>query len=260
MKMVKRNSRRKETPKPHTSAWMAFEQNLGSISHMLALSHREAVRLKRQAVRTTGLFTPTPDLTAALTKKKLLRSLKRFLKTVSTGIERFQTISLWQIVMLVTCVEAYLQDVLAAAAAVDPQLMHNSEQHARYPDVIDATSLDALAAVMRTRWARNWLNPGGPTRWIGQLTKMGVSGYPSNLGPRLELFWGIRHLAVHSAGVATPDFVKRHPLVVKAVGDRVKVNAKYFKTFNEAVLEFLTPTEEYFLQRYPALKIASPAS
>jgi len=156
MKMVKRNSRRKETPKPHTSAWMAFEQNLGSISHMLALSNREAVRLKRQAVRMTGLFTPTPDLTAALTRKKLLRSLKRFLKTVSTGFERFQTISLWQIVMLVTCVEAYLQDVLAAAAAVDPQLMDNSEQHATYPDVIDATSLDALAAVMRTRWARNW--------------------------------------------------------------------------------------------------------
>jgi hypothetical protein len=239
---------------------MAFEQNLGSISHLVAFSNRDLNQRKKDVVRATRLLTPTPDLTVPLTRKKLIRSVKRTLKTILTGFERLQIVSLWQIVMLVTCVEAYLQDVLAAAAAVDPELMHNSEQHATYPDVTEATSLEALAGVMRTRWARNWLSRGGPTRWIARLTKMGAKRYPSNLGPRLELYWGIRHLAVHSAGVATSDFIKRHPGVVKAVGDRVKVNPKYCKAFYEAVQEFITPTEEYFLRRYPTLKVAPPVS
>jgi hypothetical protein len=82
---------------------------------------------------------------------------------------------------------------------------------------------------------------------------MGARGYPSNLGRRLELFWGIRHLAVHTAGIATAEFVARHPGVVKAAGDRVKVNNNYFKSFNDAVSEFVKSTEKYILARYPAM-------
>jgi len=55
---------------------------------------------------------------------------------------------------------------------------------------------------------------------------MGAKDYPSDLAPRLELFWGIRHVAVHMAGVTTADFVKRHPGVVKAPGERVRLNTR----------------------------------
>jgi hypothetical protein len=156
--------------------------------------------------------------------------------------------------MLVTCVEAYLQDVLAGAAAVDPTLMSKSEQSAAYSDVIEAASLQALGDKLRDQWARAWLSRGGPTRWIDRLEKMGARGYPSNLAGRLELFWGIRHLAVHTAGVATAEFIARHPGVVKAPGDRVKVNNNYFKSFIDAVWEFVKPTEKYLLARYPSMR------
>ncbi len=155
--------------------------------------------------------------------------------------------------MLVTCVETYLQDVLAAAAGVEPKLMSKSEQSASYADVVTAVSLEALANDLRARWARGWLSDGGPTRWISRLEKMGVRGYPDNLGPRLERIWGIRHVVVHAAGVATAEFVKRHPGVVAAAGTRVRVNTHDLKSFLEAINAFMDPTETFLRKRYPSM-------
>ena len=132
---------------PHTRAWQAFEENLDSIGHMLALSSREAVALKTQAAR-LRTFTGTlsgKSLMTKLGRAKLVRWLNRIVKTLKTSGDRMQTINRWQVVMMVTCIEAYLQDVLATAARLDPELMKNSEQHAQYADVIAAISLDALA-------------------------------------------------------------------------------------------------------------------
>jgi len=240
---------------PHTRAWQAFEENLDSIGHMLALSSREAVALKTQAAR-LRTFTGTlsgKSLMTKLGRAKLVRWLNRIVKTLKTSGDRMQTINRWQVVMMVTCIEAYLQDVLATAARLDPELMKNSEQHAQYADVIAAISLDAPADKLRVRWARNWLSDGGPARWISRFRKMGATGYAADLGSRLELYWGIRHIVVHAAGVATPDFLKRHPSVVAAAGDRVRVNHRDLKKFFEAVWEFMEPTEKFFLARYTGM-------
>ncbi|MDO8715578.1 MAG: hypothetical protein Q7J73_02040 [Dehalococcoidales bacterium] len=250
---------------------LALEENLDGIVHMLKVSRHEFSGLRAQAAR-LGAFIdndfdlPKKDLAATpkqlqsrLTLAKLNRSLERFRKTLDTRTERFLTITRWQVVMLVTCVEAYLQDVLTTAASVDPKLMSKSEQYAPYADVISAASLDALANELRARWARGWLSDGGPTRWIARLEKMGARGYPKDLGPRLERFWGVRHVVVHAAGVATADFVKRHPGVVKAAGDRVRVNHHDYGKFVEAVREFLDPTEAFSLARYPSMLAVSTA-
>lgn len=187
-----------------------------------------------------------------------INRLTRSLKTLEVRIEGFHTITLWQVVMLVTCAEAYLQDVLTAAASVDPELMSKSEQRAPYADVIAATSLEALANDLRARWAHGWLSDGGPSRWVERLGKMGARGYPNDLGPRLERFWGIRHVVVHAAGVATADFVKRHPGVVKATGNRVRVNHHDLEKFVHAVGDFVEPTDRFFLARYPSMLVAAP--
>jgi len=75
---------------------------------------------------------------------------------------------------------------------------------------------------------------------------MGARGYAVGLAPRLELIWGIRHVTVHTAGVATADFLQRHPGAAKAVGDRVKVSLPQFKVYLAAVREFLETTENSF--------------
>ena len=256
--------------RPHTKAWTAFEQNLDSILHMLALTRRELAAIKtattRFATSVTRMTTevarlktlvgnspdlPVRPLETAVTK--LTRSSERYNRTLQTGRERMATATLWQVVMLVTCVEAYLQDLLAIAASVDPKLMAESQQVAPYADVISATSLDELASELRARWARGWLRKGGPTSWISRLEKMGARGYPDGLAPRLERIWGIRHVVVHAAGVATADFVKRYPGVVAAAGDRVQVGSRDFGAFIESVKGFMEPTERYFVRRYPSL-------
>jgi hypothetical protein len=255
---------------PHTKAWTAFEQNLDSIAHMFALRRRElasietattrfatsVTRMTSEVTRLKTLVGNSPDLPAlpletAVTK--LLRSAERWTRTLQPGLERLETTTLWQVVMLVTCVEAYLQDLLAIAASIDPKLMDETQQVAPYADVISATSLDELASELRARWARKWLSKGGPTRWISHLKRMGARGYPDGLAPRLELIWGIRHVVAHAAGVATADFVKRHPGVAAAAGDRVLVGNRDFGAFIESTRGFLEPTERFFVRRYPSL-------
>jgi hypothetical protein len=242
-----------------------LELNLDSIAHMLTLGQREIDLLQTATTRlrtaTTRLVTSvgkSPDPPTAKTAvAKLHRSVDRYTRTAQTRLQRFETAALWQVVMLVTCVEAYLRDLLAAVASVDPELMDKSQQVAPYADVVSATSLDELASELRARWARGWLSDGGPTRWISRLERMGARGYPDGLARRLELMWGIRHVVVHAAGVATADFVKRHPGVVAAAGDRVRVGARNFDSFLEAARGFLEPTERYFVARYPSLIVES---
>jgi hypothetical protein len=112
---------------------------------------------------------------------------------------------LWQVVMLVTCVEAYLQDVLVDAATVDGQLMSKSKQVASYKNVVSATSLDELLNALRRRWARKWVSRGGPPRWIVRLGKMGVKDYPVELAPRLRFIWGLRHVIIRLAMPTLPS-------------------------------------------------------
>ncbi len=240
---------------PHTRAWLAFEENLKSVSHLLYMGGREAYLMQAAAARVKAYFDKLGDLKVKTNLVKAARSAGRLAKAMGPRIERYQTANLWQVVMLVTCVEAYLQDVFSAAAGVDPDLMNESQQLAPYADIVAATSLDELADQLRARWARAWLSDGGPTRWISRLERMGARGYPADLAPRLELVWGIRHAAVHAAGVATADFVKRHPGFVKAAGARLRIGARPFGVFLKAVRDFVEPTEKYFVARHPSLGV-----
>ena len=245
---------------------IALEENLESISHMIALGKHEVVAAGgkiAKARRLLELAIEGCDLRSEEGRKKFIRESKRSINPITTAtakLNRFQLLNRWQVVMLVTCVEAYLQDVLAAAANADPELMSRSQQQAPYADVIAASSLQGLANDMRARWARGWVSDGGPERWISRLEKMGARDYPKDLGTTLERFWGIRHSVVHAAGVATSDFVRRHPGEVKAAGDPVRVSPQSLVKFVEAVGNFVTPTDAYFLARYPSMLAATTAS
>jgi len=225
---------------------------------MLSLGRREIAVLKTEAKRLIVSLRRPRDSTKKSAVAALLRSVERFSSALQSGLDRFQTTTLWQVVMLVTCVEAYLQDLLCIASSVDAELMNKSEQLAPYAEVIASTSLEELASELRGRWARGRLSDGGRSRWITRLERMGARGYPDDLAPRLELIWGIRHVVVHAAGVATRDFVKRHPGVVAAVGDRVRISTQTFGSFLDSVQGFVNPTEQFFLVRYPSLAATAP--
>lgn len=248
------------TRKPNTSrtlAWTTFEQNLETLVRLNEVGLREAKLGYRRVTKTRALIRETisvlPDSSSAIA---LLKKVAKSTDSIGSSLKWFSAIGPWQVVILVTCVEAYLQDVLEAAAAIDPELMAKSEQTALYADVMAALSLDELATDMRRMWASKWLSDGGPTRWLERLERMGARGFPSDLKEKLELIWGIRHATVHRAGVATPDFVRRHPGAVKAIGNRIKVGQKQLSEYVHATISMLEPIERYFLSRYPALAVA----
>jgi len=156
----------------------------------------------------------------------------------------------WHVVMLVTFTEAYLEDVLAACAARDPELMSRSEQTVGYGDVRAATSVEELLDEIRHRWARNFVDDGGPERWIERLVRMGARGYESNDAEALEELWGIRHVVVHAAGRATRDFVRRHPRLGFQAGARLDVGTTLEADYYDPLFRFVDTTDFFLVRRY----------
>ena len=243
-----------------TAALLAFYQNLDYVADIVKSVKRDGLRLHVEFNR----------LTAETEKASKAKDLEA-LKAVSVALDRQRedvkefeshraTVSLWGTVILVTCVEAYLQDILSAAAKLDSKVMGEpSRTSATYAEINAAGSLEELAAELRSRWARAWLRSwlynSGPTDWITNLQKMGAKDYPDDLALRMERMWGIRHVVVHSAGVATPEFAARHPGVA-AEGERIRLDENTFKAFLLTATDFLEPTEKYFIARVPALLVA----
>jgi hypothetical protein len=65
----------------------------------------------------------------------------------------------------------------------------------------------------------------------------------------METLWGVRHLIVHSAGIANADFVRRHPELNAQVGKRFIVNNAQIKQWSVAMYDFVDVTDQYFVRR-----------
>ncbi len=152
-------------------------------------------------------------------------------------------------ILLVAITEAYLKDVLIFAAGIDISLMERLEQTASYQDILNASSLEDLILLFRSRWARRFVDRGGPTRWINSLEAMGARSYRSDTAAQMEALWGVRHLVIHSAGIATAEFTRRHPNLKGEIGKRFIVNNAHLKQWLSAIHDFVEVTDRYFVQR-----------
>ena len=179
-----------------------------------------------------------------------VKRLSDTLKPIKQFTDGFLTVREWIPVLLVTTVEAYLKDVRIYAAKVDPSIMESSEQSASYSEVVRARSLGELTEELQSRWARNFVDDGGPDRWIKRLTKMGARGYRPKTANEMETLWGVRHLIVHSRGLATPEFVRRHAEIGAKVGESILIRSAQLTAWITVVDHFVDVTDFYFVQRY----------
>src|SRR5712691_7056860 len=143
----------------YTPAWPTFVVNLVRIGTPLYVYDRSVPRSKA--------FRINPELNLGELSKE----------DIDLAPTAEEVLVEWQAVMLVTVAEAYLQDALVFAAERNPSLMKDSEQAAKYDEVMVASSLDEVAAELRSRWARNFLEDGGPRRWKERLERMGARGF-----------------------------------------------------------------------------------
>ena len=182
----------------------------------------------------------------------------RFLKErVEKHVKGRAFIHEWHIVMQATFVETYLHDVLVTCAEIDPLPMKDSKQAATYQEVMTASSIDELAAELRSRWARNFIDRGGPARWIDRLTRMGATGFPPDLANKLEQMWGIRHVVVHSAGRVTAEFVRRHPTLGFKADQPLTLSKDPVLDYIRSGVTFVKTTDSFLITRYGP-KLSSP--
>jgi hypothetical protein len=248
--------------KPHTPAYASFETNTDKLHYFLSFGTR-AVQSLVDELRDKL----SPDITASLNELRdkatsdrdvetgeksndlivrIVDRVKRFVEQFTGG---YAATRQWLPVMLVTIVEAYLIDVLVYAAKTDPSIMKSSNQSASYGQVRQAQSLEHLIEELRFRWARNFVDDGGPDRWIKKLSRMGARGYRSQTAEEMETLWGIRHLIIHTAGVVTQDFVRRHPNMSLKVGENFPIHTGQFRGWIEVIYHFVDVTDLYFVER-----------
>src|SRR6266699_389428 len=259
--MAKRTRKRGSQKPPHTRAATAFVANAKSLVGLLSLIQRDlgyfVTQLRTLDARMSkGKLVTIATLREARSKLREARSTLREVRSRTKETERtLRLIIEWSVVMLVTFTETYLQDVLSDAASLGPDLMADSEQSATYDEVLAARSTDVLAEALRARWARNFVDKGGPTKWIERLGRMGARGYPTGLAPSMEELWGVRHVVVHRAGVVTADFVAHHPSFGAKPGVRISSPIGHIPVWIETVSDFVRPTDAYFVRRFPSLNV-----
>ena len=111
---------------------------------------------------------------------------------------------------------------------------------------------EELKEKLPPRWASHFLDDHerGPDSWIKKLTKMGARGYRPETANEMEILWRVRHLIVHSRGVATPQFVRRHPEIGAKVGESILIRSAHLTAWITVVYHFVDVTDFYFVQRY----------
>jgi hypothetical protein len=243
-----------------SEAYKRFSENRQAIKDMIQ-ANRASMRVFRDWAR--ALMAPTDGNDASLefsnrSREELIAlleqrrdALDRLAQKVRDESAEIQsqvgTMSRWVGVILVTITEAYLHDVLTEVARQEPSIMNDTKQAAVYAEVVEFTSIEELAEEMRSRWARNFVDKGGPRRWIEVLERRSGHSYPGDLVATLELVWGIRHVVVHNAGRATREFLRRHQFAGAVVGQMLPVTPAHFAPWFTAVDDFVNQTDQHFV-------------
>jgi hypothetical protein len=235
--------------KIHTPAYdNSFAPNTDKIGHLLGFA-QEGTRSYSSAISEKLAVAKAKVESGAESTESIVAIIEEASEVVSKLAGGLVTIHGLMPVLMVAIVEAYLKDVLIYAAGMDPTLMEQSEQTASYKDVLNAQSLQGVIDELRGKWAKKFVDNGGPTGWMKSLGAMGARGYRRNTLEVMETLWGVRHLMVHSAGIVTADFIRRHPSFKMKIGDAFTVRSDHLKKWLAAIYDFVDATDLYFVKR-----------
>jgi hypothetical protein len=240
------------TNKLHTPAYEnGFGPNTDKLSHLLGFIGK-GVRSYSAAI-SEKLEVAKAKIGGGVDQQKgLVAILQEAAEQISQFAGGLQIIHGLMPVLMVTIVEAYLKDVLIYAAEIDATLMKHSGQAVSYKDLLNAESLKEVLVELRGKWAKNFVDNGGPTGWVKRLTAMGARGYRPSTLKLMEALWGVRHLMVHPAGIVTSEFVRQHSHFQKKVGDRFIVANNHLKEWLAGIYDFVEVTDVYFVKRCAA--------
>jgi hypothetical protein len=256
--MTERKTRTKKDQheRPSTQAGENFGANLAQISLLISIL---PVELKRRVLR------PTSSVLRRVSQAKkhasegdnsqgkvrfegkwLEREASKFTTGVATYIQLQQMICEWSAVMLVTFIEAYVEEGLMLIATKNQDWVKDAELPLDYETVFEADSIEGLKNELRRRWANKTVK-GGPEKWFTRLQRMGAEEYSDDCRFRLQHLWDTRNLIVHAQAKVSPAYLKKyqHKIGLKA-GDRIRVNGNTVVWWNQGMKDFFEPTDRFF--------------
>jgi hypothetical protein len=242
-----------KTPDRTPAYLNGFSPNTDKLGHLLQLGRKAGenytTELKTLTAALKTVSTGLVDLSVSELTDKMRTLAEELGKQVTDYTGGVLIVHEMMPVLFVTIVEAYLKDVLIYAAGIDASLMDRTGQTLTYQDALNAKSLEEVLMEFRSKRARSFVDNGGPTTWIESLEAMGATGYRPETVTEMETLWGVRHLIVHSAGVANADFVRSHPELKAQLGKRFIVSSARIKQWSAAMFNFVDITDQYFVRR-----------
>ena len=181
---------------------------------------------------------------------KLLVSLQQYIKFSTGALQqfvKFHTVAFeWMPVMLVTFLEAYLEEGLIDLVTRNSGLLEKAP--VVHPSrVFEIDTLEELRSEIRRDWAQSRLRPGGPETWIKLFKSLGVKTFDDGACDGVQHLWNTRNVIVHGRGIASAAYVRKYRFMNVKSGIKIKINSALFSGWMGAVGTFISPIESLFL-------------
>jgi hypothetical protein len=133
----------------------------------------------------------------------------------------------WMSVMLVSFLEAYLEDGLTEIANRNPSLVRNSTVEPMR--IFEVNTIEELRNEFQSNWAHDAIRPGGPATWNRTLCRLGCAErLDKSVVASPDYLWDTRNLIVHSACIADHAYAKKYGHLGIKNNDEVIVTLKSF--------------------------------
>jgi hypothetical protein len=176
---------------------------------------------------------------------ELRKTVEKYSDAVNTFLGARELVYDWSAVMLITFLEAFLEDGLVELAKKNPRLLRRIGPF-DLKRVFEIESIEELRVEIRRQWAREVLRPDGPQTWSNLFVRLGATAFTkiSRLG--VQDLWDTRNLVVHAQGIASAAYVKKYPSSKLKVGAHISVSSSKFSVWISDVKDFVLPVEEFF--------------
>jgi hypothetical protein len=156
-------------------------------------------------------------------------------------------------VMLVSFLEAYLEDGLVEIASKNPKVIKTPVIEPNR--LLEIESIDQLRTEIRLNWAQGSLRPGGPVTWGKQLRALGAPELKQTTLNNMQHLWDTRNLIIHSRSIASNAYAKTYKTLGFAAGNEVTVTHRLFQEWLGGSKEFIACV----LKRHVAQEVEAKA-
>ena len=168
-----------------TSALKNFESNLDQIN--IFLRRLDPNQIKKAILKAQKMVAKEAKSAPALNVKKITRGVDALLGLVQE-YHAFRTPALRMMsVMLVSFLEAYLEDGLVEIASKNPKVIKTPVIEPNR--LLEIDSIDQLRTEIRLNWAQGSLRPGGPVTWRKRLRALGAPELKQTTLNKMQHLW-----------------------------------------------------------------------